>query len=176
MSLPLTRTSSPRLGVALAPRRPPPGPPTFHGWRVLFTEPFLGQYGDLSARVRKLHYELDATRYVQHPDVKLFLAVRRLIEETIPKNPAHADYRMVGHLAKFRWTKGRGLPRRYRLFWLFSEEARTIILLYLNDDSTLRRDGDRRDPYAIFRALVDGGKIGGDFETNFRNWQRAISR
>lgn len=171
--MPPTRTWSPRPGERPAARRATADAPTFHGWRVVFTEPFLEQYGDLSARVRQLHGELDEADYSRHPKVKLFLALRHLIRETIPTNPQHADYRLKGSLAKFRRTKGRGLPRRYRLFWTFSEQARTIIVLYLNDDSTPRRAGDPRDPYVIFQSLVDAGKIGGDFEANFRQWGRA---
>jgi toxin YhaV len=108
---------------------------------------------------------------VRHPEVKLFLALRRIIQDTIPTDPQHRDYRLTGTLAKFRRTKGRGLPRRYRLFWAFSEQARTIIILYLNDESTPRRAGDRRDPYEIFKALVDAGSIGEDFEANLRAWR-----
>lgn len=111
--------------------------------------------------------------YARHPDVKLFLALRRIIQDTVPADPQHRDYRLTGALAKFRRTKGRGLPRRYRLFWAFSEQARTIIVLYLNDESTPRRAGDRRDPYVIFKSLVDAGSIGEDFEANLRTWRRA---
>ena len=123
--------------------------------------------------MRQLHGQLDQAEYSQHPKVKLFLALRHVIQETIPTDPQHADYRLKGTLAKFRRTKGRGLPRRYRLFWVFSEQARTIIVLYLNDDSTPRRAGDQRDPYVIFKSLVDAGRIGNDFEANLRQWGRA---
>ena len=111
--------------------------------------------------------------YACHPDVKLFVALRRVIEEIIPADPLHADYRLAGQLARFRRTKGRGLPARYRLFWAFSEQARTIIVLYLNGRSTPRREGDSRDPYEIFSSLVASGVIGDDFDANLRAWRRA---
>lgn len=148
----------------------------FHGWTVLFAEPFLSAYGDLSAGARKLKADLSEEQYVQHPDVKLFLTVRELTRDVIPSDPHHADYRLGGDLSKFRRTKGRGLPRRYRLFWVFSDQLRVIIFLYLNDARSLRKAGDRSDPYRLFSAMVSSGQIGAEFEENFRRWQRARSR
>jgi len=146
---------------------------TFHGWTVLFTEPFLSAYGDLSARARKLQGELSETEYEQHPDVKLFLTVRELTRTVIPSDPQHADYQLRGDLAKFRRTKGRGLAKRYRLFWAFSEQLKVIIFLYMNDSGSLRKEGDRSDPYRRFSSMVRRGEIGADFEENYRRWHEA---
>jgi toxin YhaV len=152
---------------------PPPEPErAFHGWTVLFAEPFLTAYGDLSARARKLKGALSQEEYEQHPDVKLFLAVRELTRNVIPSGPRHADYRLHGDLAKFRRTKGRGLPKRYRLFWTFSEQLKVIIFLYMNDSASLRKEGDRSDPYNLFSGMVRRGEIGEDFEENYRRWQK----
>jgi len=148
---------------------------TFHGWTVLFTEPFLSAYGDLSARARRLKGELSEEEYVRHPDVKLFLTLRELTRDVIPSDPHHADYRLHGDLSKFRRTKGRGLPRRYRLFWVFSDQLKVIIFLYLNDGRSLRKEGDRSDPYRLFSGMVSRDEIGGDFEENYRRWQKARS-
>jgi toxin YhaV len=145
----------------------------FHGWTVLFTEPFLSAYGDLSARARKLKGALSGEEYERHPDVKLFLAVRELTRNVIPSGPQHADYQLHGDLAKFRRTKGRGLPKRYRLFWVFSEQLRVIIFLYMNDSASLRKEGDRSDPYNLFSSMVQRGEIRADFEENYRHWRKA---
>lgn len=139
---------------------------------MLFTEPFLSTYGSLSARARALKERLPDVDYRHHPDVKLFLAVRSLATDTIPRDPADPAYRLHGDLAGFRRTKGRGLPPRYRLFWIFNEEARVIILLYLNDSTSLRQAGGRRDPYAIFSAMVKRGEMGPDFQANYERWRR----
>jgi toxin YhaV len=146
---------------------------TFHGWTVLFTQPFLSAYGDLSATARKLKHGLSEREYEQHPHVKLFLAVRELTKDIIPSDPRHADYLLDGDLAKFRRAKGRGLPKRYRLFWVFSEQLKVIIFLYLNDSSSLRKDGGRSDPYRLFSGMVSRGEIGADFEENYQRWQKA---
>ena len=153
----------------------PAGDPerTFHGWTILFTEPFLSSYGDLSANARRLKSELSDVEYAEHPDVKLFLAVRVLTKDVIPSDPHHRDYQLRGELAKFRRTKGRGLPRRYRLFWAFSDQSKVIIFLYLNDADSLRREGGRTDPYFLFAGMVQRGEIGADFEENYRLWRMA---
>ena len=105
--------------------------------------------------------------------MKLFLAVRRLVSDTIPHDPHHPDYRLRGSLAKFRRTKGRGLPPRYRLFWVFSEKARVIIMLYINGPDSLREQGGRKDPYVLFSGMLDRGEIGDSFEQNYRRWRRS---
>lgn len=149
------------------------GDRSFHGWTVLFAEPFLSTYGDLSARARTLKGELREEEYEQHPEVKLFLAVRHLTREVIPSDPQHSDFQLQGYLAKFRRTKGRGLPRRHRLFWSFSEQLKVIIFLYLNDSASLRKEGDRSDPYRLFSSMVRRGEIGADFEDNYQRWRKA---
>jgi toxin YhaV len=57
-------------------------------------------------------------------------------------------------------AKGPGLPDRYRLFWVFSEAARTIIFLYLNDEASLRKAGAKSDPYAVFGRMVARPEVG----------------
>jgi toxin YhaV len=105
--------------------------------------------------------------------VKLFLAVRQLVSETIPKDPTNPDFRLRGDLSRFRRTKGLGLPGRYRLFWAFNNQAKVIIMLYLNDARSLRQAGGRNDPYALFSTLLRAGQIGPDFDTNYARWREA---
>ena len=154
---------------------PPASTITFHSWTVLFNEPFLSAYGDLSARARRLKSELSEQKYAQHADVKLFLTVRALTRDVIPGDPHRSDYRLGGGLSKFRRTKGHGLPRRHRLFWVFSDQLKVIIFLYLNDSGSLRKEGARSDPYRLFATMVSRTEIGADFEENYRRWQKARS-
>jgi toxin YhaV len=101
-----------------------------------------------------------------HPDVKVLAAVVRLVETIVPADPDHPDFRLSGGLGRFRRAKGRGLPSRYRLFWVFSSRARAIVFLYLNDASSLRKAGARSDPYARFADLLRRGELGADFDAN----------
>ncbi len=111
-----------------------------------------------------------------HPDVKLLAAVVRLVETIVPADPDHPDFRLVGDLGRFRRAKGRGLPARYRLFWVFSSRARAIVFLYLNDASSLRKAGAKSDPYARFSDLVRRGELGADFDANLETAKRPQRR
>jgi len=43
---------------------------------------------------------------------------------------------------------------------VFSEAARTIIFLYLNDEASLRKAGAKSDPYAVFGRMVARPEVG----------------
>jgi toxin YhaV len=101
-----------------------------------------------------------------HPDVKLLAAVVRLVEMIVPADPDHPDFRLRGDLGRFRRAKGRGLPSRYRLLWVFSSRARAIVFLYLNDASSLRKAGAKSDPYAQFADLLRRGELAPNFDSN----------
>lgn len=57
--------------------------------------------------------------------------------------------------------------------YTFSTRARAIIFLYVNDEASLRKEGDKHDPYTLFRRLVERGEIGADFAANYAAWQTA---
>jgi toxin YhaV len=137
-----------------------------HGWQIFFHPLFAERFRSLRAEVAELKARLPDIEYRAHPRVRLLAAVVRLVRDTVPQNPNAPEFRLRDDLAKFRRVKGYGLPERYRLFWVFSSEAKTIVFLYLNDENTLRKEGSRTDPYNVFKALVQQEKIGEDFATN----------
>ncbi len=143
-----------------------------NGWTLLYHPVFGDRYAALRDEARRLKPQLPADDYIQHPTVKLAAAVHRLITQIVPTDPDAPEYRLRGALAKSRRAKGHGLPPRYRLFCVFSRQARVIIFLYLNDETTLRKAGARTDPYVSFQRLVARGEIGPDFAANLRAWQR----
>lgn len=147
-----------------------------HGWKLLYHPVFGDHYIKLRARARELKAELPAAEFKAHPDVKLVAAVKRVVIDTVPQDPNRPDFWLRANLAKFRRLKGYGLPDRYRLFYVFSSTAKTIIYLYLNDSATLRKEGAATDPYEIFAGLVASGRIGKDFEENYAQWRRAHGR
>ena len=124
-------------------------------------------------RSTSLRAKLSEEEYRRHPEVKLLAAVQRAVTDIIPAGPNAAEFRLRGDLGNFRRLKKRGLPERYRLFHTFSSKAKAIILLYLNDASTLRTEGSGNDPYAVFSSLVASGYIGPDFEANWAVWIEA---
>ena len=66
-----------------------------------------------------------------------------------------------------------GLPSRYRLLWPFSSTQQVIIVLYLNDEATLRKDGSKADVYDVFKRFVREGAIGSDYGANREQWLTA---
>jgi toxin YhaV len=92
----------------------------------------------------------------------------------IPADPNAPDFRLRGELKLFRRLKGRGLPDRYRLFYVFSSTLRVIIMLYLNDESSLQQEGGRNDPYARFTALVRQGRVGKGITPNWEKIFEAL--
>ena len=143
------------------------------GWTLLYHPVFGDRYRALRDEARRLKRVLPEGDFVEHPLVKLVAAVHRLITVVVPADPNAPEFRLRGDLARFRRAKGHGLPLRYRLLWVFSEQARAIIFLYLNDEATLRKAGAKTDPYAIFRQLVARGELGADFASNLRAWRQA---
>jgi len=137
-----------------------------NGWRILFHPIFAERFAALRGEVERLKQSLPDELYRQHPTAKLLAGVTQLIQQQVPANPNAPDFRLKGDLAKFRRAKGKGLPPRYRLFWVFSSKARVIIFLYLNDEVTLRKEGSPHDPYNVFSAAVQRGDIGQDFDVN----------
>ncbi len=148
-------------------------PALINGWLVLALPEVERRYAEIRRRVVELRGRLAEEDYVQHPTLKLFASVRRLLTSTIPADPDAPEFKLEGSLSKFRRAKKHGLPPRYRLFWVFSSRLRVIIVLYLNDETTLRKEGARSDPYRVFQRMIDRGEVGADFEANLRLWRKA---
>jgi toxin YhaV len=143
-----------------------------NGWTVYFHRVFAERYERLLADVAALRRDLPPDEYRQHPTVKLLARVTRAIRETVPANPDAPAYRLKRDLARFRRLKGFGLPDRYRLFWVFSSKLRVIVFLYLNDESTLRKQDASSDPYEVFKRLLSRGEIGPGFDENWESLRR----
>lgn len=147
-----------------------------NGWTLYYHHVFGDRYAAMRARAKELKKQLATDDFVRHPDVRLVAAVRRVILDIIPEDPNRSDFWLKGNLAMFRRVKGYGLPDRYRLFYVFSTQVKVVIVLYVNDSGTLRKEDARTDPYEVFSDLVRSGQIGSDFEENLEQWRRAQSR
>ncbi len=137
-----------------------------NGWRIYFHPLFAERFRGLRAEAEHLKNSLPTDQYRAHPRVRLLASIVRLVREIVPDNPNASDFQLWDDLAKFRRAKDRGLPARCRLFWVFSSLAKTIIFLYLNDETPLRQAGSKSDPYEIVKKIVRQGKIGPDFAAN----------
>jgi toxin YhaV len=116
---------------------------------------YADRVAELTRNVKKLKARLSPVDFSRHPFVKFAWRVRKAERELIPENPDHPDYQLKGNLKRFRRFK-KGI-KRYRVFFCFSQSPKIILYLYLNNDKTLRKEGDKNDPYLLFKKYVDKG-------------------
>lgn len=121
---------------------------------------YYERVADLKRRVIALKNSLPDEEFRTHPDVKFAKRLRDASREIVPQDPNLPEYRLKGDLRKFRRYK-KGM-QRYRLFFCFSSTPPIIVYLYLNDDKTMRKDGDKNDPYVIFSKKVKNGEVSAD--------------
>ncbi|MGI8988268.1 MAG: type II toxin-antitoxin system YhaV family toxin [Bryobacteraceae bacterium] len=76
----------------------------------------------------------------------------------IQRDPHALEFQLDSTLgpAYRHWRRARFLGR-FRLFFRFSSAHKTIVYAWVNDDTTLRKEGARTDPYAIFTRIASRG-------------------
>ena len=133
------------------------GSPTGAGWRLFIHPVCQAQLEKLTARVAKLASQ-DPRGYSSHRATKLLATINRYMREIIPRDPNSPEFRQGNTLGpqNRHWFRAK-FHGRYRLFYRFSTEQRFIIYTWVNDESSLRKSGSKTDPYALFKAMLEGG-------------------
>jgi len=128
-----------------------------NGWRLFQYALFERQLKKLTETVEQIALTQPYT-YKEHPRTKLLATIRRLITETIPRNPNAPEFRQGRTLGEDNrhWFRAK-FHQRYRLFFRFSSKDKVIIYVWVNDESTLRKAGARTDMYAVFKSMLDAG-------------------
>ena len=133
-----------------------------NGWNLFQFSPFALRLKALTHDVASLA-QSDPTGYKQHPKTKLLASVYRSITETVPANPADPVFRLGHTLGKQNgnWRRvKKGLPQRYRLFFMFATNPlQVVIYAWLNDEDTLRKEGSRTDVYEVFKRMLERGEV-----------------
>lgn len=129
-----------------------------NGWQLLAHPLFLDQLEKLGATVARLR-EKDPRGWRKSANTKLLAALRQLVFETIPQDPARPEYRQGGTLGDDRkhWFRAKFGGGRFRLFFRYSTSAKIIVFAWVNDENTLRTYGSKSDAYAVFRKMLDKG-------------------
>lgn len=140
-----------------------PPPPRVHGWWLLSGSEFQRQFDSLLAEVERIR-EQDPSSYRAHPKAKLLATILRLITEDIPADPGHKDFRQGTTLGSdyTGWYRAK-FHQRFRLLFRFRSAERAIVHAWVNTESGLRKSGDKNDPYAVFRRMLDRGSPPTDF-------------
>lgn len=146
-------------------KKPIPEGLTVNGWTLYAHPLFLGQLEKLTLAVERAR-EKDPDGYASTANAKLLAALRKLMFEVIPIDPARPEFRQGGTLgpARKHWFRAKFGNGRFRLFFRYSTAAKIIILAWVNDSDTLRTYGAKTDAYAVFKTMLDKGNPPEDWD------------
>lgn len=137
-----------------------------NGWRIQQIKAFEQRYNELVSQVKDLS-EKDPKGYKFHPATKLLKSIQETIKN-IAQDPFDKKFRLGKALgAKYtHWRRAKNLlPSRYRLFFRAHTPDQIIILAWVNDDNTLRKEGDKKDVYSVFEHMLDAGIVPNDLQS-----------
>lgn len=136
-----------------------------NGWTLYAHPLFLDQIENLTLAVEKAQTK-DPVGYTSTANAKLLAAIRTLIFDVIPADPAKSEFRQGTTLGKNRkhWFRAKFGGGRFRLFFRYSTSAKIIIFAWVNDQNTLRSYGSKTDAYAVFKTMLDKGNPPDDWD------------
>ena len=147
-----------------------------HGWNFYWHEAFKIIFENLLSEVERIA-DKDPDNFDQHPTYKLYDAIESAIFDRIAVNPDAKEFRMGDTLREKRlkhWRRVKhGMPNRHRMFFQFNTSNSAIILGWLNDSRTLRKQGAKTDAYTVFKKLVLSGNIPNSFDEIFEQCKPA---
>jgi toxin YhaV len=126
------------------------------GWELFAHPLLLDQLDKLVSAVEREKAKKPKT-YQTGANAKLLAALRRLIFEVVPQDPARVEYRQGATLGTDRkhWFSAKFGGGRFRLFFRYDSKSRIIGYAWVNDETTLRAYGAKTDAYAVFRGMLD---------------------
>jgi toxin YhaV len=129
-----------------------------NGWVLLFDPHFDSQYQKLISKVERARDRL-GDKATRSNHVKRFIALRKLVFEVIPKDPASKEFWLGSTMPKefVSWRRAKYL-QQYRLFFRFDSKTKTVIYSWFNDEENLRAYGSKTDAYATFVKMLQKGK------------------
>jgi toxin YhaV len=141
------------------------GPLLVGGWAVFAHPLFLDQVETLFAQVQKLRAK-DPKGYRNKNATKRLAAIAHLAFETIPQDPTRPEYRQGATLGgEYKhWFRAKFF-QQYRLFFRYHLPSKTIVLAWVNDESTKRAYDSGDDAYRVFRKMLGAGHPPDDWNT-----------
>ena len=133
--------------------------PTFNGWAIYVHPMLRRQLDELSNQVRTLKQK-DPSGYSRKNANKRLLAIRKLMFDVIPQDPARGEFRLGKTLvAQYKnWFRAKFF-QQYRLFYRFHSKAGIIVYVWVTGEENKRAYGSRTDAYRVFRQLLESGKV-----------------
>lgn len=135
-----------------------------NGWAIYAHPLFLEQLDALIAEV-EARKRRDPETWRKKNATKRLAAILKLVRTDIPADPASPQFRQGDTLGSHRkhWFRAKFF-QQYRLFFRFDSGRKIIVLVWVNDEETLRAYGSRSDAYAVFKSMLDGGNPPEDFD------------
>lgn len=139
-----------------------------NGWAIYAHPLFLEQLDALIAEVEARKHR-DPETWRKKNATKRLAAILKLVSTDIPADPASPQFRQGDTLGSHRkhWFRAKFF-QQYRLFFRFDSSRKIIVLVWVNDEETLRAYGSRSDAYAVFKSMLDGGNPPDDFHAILR--------
>ena len=139
-----------------------------NGWKLYQHPAFRSQFDTLVTEVETLRARLAPDEFVQHPKVRILARIRKLILDDIPMDPAAKAYEQGNTLGTERrhWRRAK-FNQRFRLFFRFQSKGKLIVYAWMNDESTLRARGSRKDAYFVFEQRLKLGDPPDDWDELF---------
>lgn len=128
-----------------------------NGWTIYLHPLFVTALSAMLDEV-KAAKAADPETYLQKRCAKLLAATRKMAFQDIPANPSDPKFRLGDTLgdAYKHWFRGKYV-QQYRLFFRYDQQAKVIILAWVNDDDTKRAYGSKTDAYKTFAKMLKQG-------------------
>ena len=128
------------------------------GWRLYQYKLFSDELDRLIAEVERLRLS-QPDNYKQHPITKRLAKIRELVLSEIPEDPSHERWLQGNTLGSDHrmWRRAKFGQNRFRLFFRYDSSAKVIIYAWVNSEKTLRKEGDKNDPYTHFQRSLRKG-------------------
>lgn len=132
-------------------------PLVVNGWSIYAHPIFLDQFDALIREV-ETRKTRDPVTWQKKSCTKRLAAIFKLVTETIPTDPGAPQFRQGDTLGNNRkhWFRAKFF-QQYRLFFRFNSATKIIVLVWINDERSLRAFSSRADAYVTFRKMLDGG-------------------
>lgn len=135
-----------------------------NGWKIYFHACFTAQLMQLVAEVATLKAS-QPEEYRKKKPTKLLAAITRVVREVIAADPLGPQFRHGGTLGDEHkhWFRAKFL-QQFRLFYRCSEQHKTVILGWVNDEHSLRAYDSKTDAYKIFAKMLAAGHPPDDWD------------
>ena len=128
-------------------------------WLLLGHTEFLNQLQLFREANRQVKQKIgpDSIHSKQAQQLK---ALTLAIWTKVPSNPGQPEFRLGNSLGKehTHWFRAKFL-QQFRLFFRYSTKSEIVAYGWVNDPETLREYGSKTDAYAVFKKMLESGRV-----------------